>query len=63
MGGNQGKLSIFIGYNLENTEFLRISDTRGGFLHEESLNKNQQRKSKSTTSGVGGSEFERNVRM
>lgn len=46
-----------------NTEFLRISNTQRGILHEESLNKNQQRKSTPTTSGMGGSGFERNVQM
>jgi len=44
-------------------EFLRIFNTHGGFLHEESLNKNQLNKSKPTTSGAGGSGFERKVRM
>lgn len=49
--------------NNENAEFLRISDTQRGILNKESLNKNQQCKSTPTASGVGGSGFERNVRM
>lgn len=62
-GGKSRKIGYFYWSNLENTEFLRISDTQGGFLLEKRLNKNQQCKSKPTTSGVGGSTFERNVRM
>lgn len=49
--------------NNENTEFLRISNTQRGSLHEEILNKNQQCKFTPTASGVGGSGFERNLRM
>lgn len=45
-------------YN-ENTEFLRISNAQGGILHEEI----QQCKSTPTVSGVGGSGFEKNLRM